>query len=77
MRSLSDQQRIAQATRDGDRMLGPEERSRCDSHPRRWVIYRWTWGVPADGDHLTAIQSDSWPETIRDCGTCADEAEGW
>ena len=70
-----DQDTIAKATRDGDTMLGPKERHRCPDHPRRWVVYRWTWQVPEDGDHLTALQSGSEPEAVRACGTCDDEDE--
>ena len=70
-----DQDRIEAAVREGDRMLGPKERHRCGEHPRRWVVYRWTWGMPDDGDHMSAIQSDSWPETIRECKACADESD--
>lgn len=67
---MTDGQRIAKGVRDGDTMLGPIERHRCDLHPSRWMSYRWTWPVPEDGDHLAALEADGWPQSIRACSDC-------
>jgi hypothetical protein len=73
--TIDDQERIRRATQSGSRMLGPKERQRCAKHPKRWEIYRWVWTVPDDGDHLTAIQSDSDTEVLRSCAECIEEPE--
>lgn len=74
---MTDEDRIAKATfsRSGKRMLGPAERQRCAKHPTRWEIYRWTWPVPDDGDHITSLQSDSDTEVLRSCTECCDEVD--
>ncbi len=64
---MTDADRIARATQSGRRMLGPAERQRCHYHPRRWMIYRWTWAVDDGPDGGDA-------EVVRGCAACADEA---
>jgi hypothetical protein len=75
---FSDEQRIALATRKGDRMIGPLERQRCSVHPRRWETYRWTWRAPDESKgetQLMAVESDSEPRYERGCVLCAAEAD--
>lgn len=63
---MTDAERMREATRSGARMLGPVERQRCSTHPRRWESYRWTWPVgarPESGD----------AECVRRCGACRAE----
>jgi hypothetical protein len=55
-------------------MLGPLERERCPKHPRRWVIFRWVWTVPGEGEDPIDVISGAEPEAIRACQQC-DEAE--
>jgi hypothetical protein len=47
---------LARKNEDGDRMLGPCELVECDKHPGHHKLHRWTWHVPEDGDHLSAIE---------------------
>lgn len=47
---------LARKNESGDRMLGPCELVECDKHPGHHKLHRWTWHVPEDGDHLSAIQ---------------------
>ena len=63
------------ATRHGNMMHGPKERHRCDKHPNRWRFFRWDWPVPADGDHVCAMESDSDPVIVRECAECIVEFE--
>lgn len=72
---LSDADRIRLATRDGDKMIGPKERSRCEKHRRRWNIYRWVWQMPAPGETHEDTISSSEPEYVRACSDCEAEAE--
>lgn len=72
---LSDEDRIARATRSGKRMLGPLERERCPVHKRRWTIFRWVWDVPGEGEDPIDVISGAEPETIRACQQCDEEAE--
>jgi hypothetical protein len=63
---MTDADRVTLAVQRGTRMLGPTERQRCQRHPRRWELYRWTWRVgedPTSGD----------AEIVRGCASCADE----
>lgn len=65
-RITNDTQRIELATPRGARMIGPTEGERCPKHPRRWIMYRWTWKRgedPTSGD----------AELVRGCGACNDE----
>ena len=66
-----DRTRLAKPNASGTRMLGPIERERCSKHRRRWVTFRWVWNTPENGDHLDAIESDSWPEIEHSCVLCA------
>lgn len=47
---------LARKNESGDRMLGPCELVECDKHPGHHKLHRWTWHMPEDGDHLSAIQ---------------------
>lgn len=69
---MNDAERIAQAqvSPNGKRMLGPKEKQRCEQHPRCWEVYRWTWAIPADGDHLSALQAGSDIQCVSSCKDC-------
>ena len=72
---MNDADRIARAIQWRTLMMGPKERYRCDRHPTRWVIFRWTWDVPGEGaTHEDAITSGE-PECIRACAVCDAEIE--
>ncbi len=63
---MTDKDRIRLSTRQGNKVLGPLERQRCQHHPRRWVSYRWTWRVGS-------TPSMEEPAIVKGCGSCADE----
>lgn len=63
---MNDDDRTRLAKRRGPMMLGPIERQRCVTHPKRWESYRWKWraeSTPEDGD----------VEVVRGCGDCLNE----
>lgn len=65
---MTDATRIALAEPRGKRMAGPVERQRCQRHPTRWEMFRWTWPIdagPESGD----------VEIVRSCEACADEED--
>ncbi len=72
---LNDGQRVLEATRKGQRMLGPLERARCAKHPKRWETFRWSWPVPEDGEHLRALEAAGEAHVVRQCSCCAEEEE--
>lgn len=73
---MTDEQRVEQATREGDVMNGPKERQRCAKHPRRWEIYRWWRPVPGEGEtQLACLQGGGETEVVRSCADCIAEAE--
>ena len=74
---LTDEDRVARAkpASSGKRMLGALERERCPEHPRRWVIFRWVWDVPGEGEDPIDVISCADAESVRACQQCDDEAE--
>lgn len=74
---MTDEDRVRLAFRSGGRMVGPDERERCQRHPRRWTIYRWTWDLPEAGGDISGGDV----EIVRGCGSCLEEdrraADDW
>lgn len=71
---LTDDDRIRLAVKSGGTMLGPNERERCTRHKRRWILFRWTWDVPADGEtHVENLEGGGEPEIVRGCAECNKE----
>lgn len=54
--SDNDRLLLARKNESGDSMLGPCELVECYKHPGHHKLHRWTWHMPEDGDHLSAIQ---------------------
>ena len=65
---------LARPSRDGTRMLGPDEVVPCERHEGCTAIHRWAWAPPSDGDHRKAI-AHSEPEVVHGCPRCEAEAE--
>jgi hypothetical protein len=63
---VTDDERVARATRRGLFMHGPKERGRCQFHKRRWIIFRWVWHVDSD-----ISGADTFVE--RSCADCLAE----
>lgn len=74
--TATDVDRIALAVRSATSatMLGPIECQPCKEHPRRKISIRWTWDVPADGDHAAAVAlADA--TIVRPCAVCARRSD--
>lgn len=67
---MTDEERIAKATRKGSRMIGPTERERCSVHPRRWTTYRWEWDVPTGSETQIDCISNGDAVPLRPCADC-------
>lgn len=65
---MTDKDRVRLAVQVGGRMLGPPERQRCGTHPRRWETYRWVWRVGSEPELGS-------PEVIRGCAECQKDDE--
>lgn len=65
---------LARKNKSGDTMLGPCELVGCDKHPGKFELHRWTWDVPSDGDHQSAIECGD-ADIVRSCPLCVEEDE--
>ena len=63
---------LARKNKSSDTMLGPCELVECDKHPGCHKLHRWTWDVPSDGDHASAIECSD-PDIVRSCPKCIEE----
>ncbi len=66
---------LARPSKDGRTMIGPDEVVPCDRHDGQTEIHRWAWPVPADGDHLTALEVGGDGQIVHGCPDCEIEAE--
>jgi hypothetical protein len=76
LNEASDDDRVllARKNKSGDTMLGPCELVECSKHPGQHELHRWTWDVPSDGDHRSAIECGD-ADLVRSCPTCIEEDE--
>lgn len=76
LNEAGDDDRILLAHKRRGTMYGPCERVECTKHPGEFELHRWMWGVPEDGDHTAAIESDSDAAIVASCPKCiAEDAE--
>ena len=75
LNEAGDDDRIRLARESKGKMYGPCELVECSKHPGEYELHRWTWDVPSDGDHVSAIEAGSDAEIVSSCPKCIEERD--